>query len=228
MSFCEEYESYNRCKKCKSNNYLTADKKCVQFPQERIQFCLEYTSSVDCKLCEPGFYRKSPLQCDQVTKIDNCKLYDGYQQSFCQECESDFFLESASCKQRILSKNLKNCQKTFIDRDSCETCSEGFETNSEGSECLEGIQNCLSYQKTVSVVTCTKCKDTYYLNSNKCELGGINLCKEYDTQTQCLKCQEGSYLSAFKCYSHTLGGLEFGVFWSGSEMNMCVVSRDVG
>ena len=204
MNFCEEYESYNKCKKCKENNYLTTDKKCVQFPQERIQFCLDYNSAVDCKLCEPGFYRKSPLQCEQVTKIDNCKLYDRYQQSKCLECESEFFLESELCKARVISKNLKNCLKTFIDRDSCETCSDGFETNSEGSECLTGTSNCLQYQKTVSTVTCIKCQDTYYLNSNKCELGAINLCKEYDNQTQCLKCQEGSYLNAFKCFPHTL------------------------
>lgn len=146
-----------------------------------------------------------------VTKIENCKIYDGFLESLCLECESDYFLEDLLCKPRQISKSISNCVKTSIDRDGCEACSESYESNSQGSICLPAIQNCLEYIKTVDSLTCSLCNDTYFLSSNKCSLGSIEGCKVYENENRCQECQQNYYLSSFTCSQHTLSKIHIGL-----------------
>lgn len=205
MPNCLEFESYNKCQTCQDNYYKTDDGKCFLYPEEKIQFCLEYQSNVNCKICEPNFYKKAPKECVPVTKIDFCKIYDGFVESKCDECESDYFLEDQICKIRTVSKSINNCAVNAIDRDACERCANGFETNSEGSQCLPEIANCQEYQKSITEISCNICEDTYYLNSNKCSLGAIDDCQRYESESRCETCGQGSYLSSTICKKHTLG-----------------------
>ena len=139
-----------------------------------------------------------------MIKIDSCKTYDGFVESSCLQCENDYFLEDSICKLRTVSKSINNCSTNSIDRDACENCANGYETNSEGSQCLLAISNCKEYFKTTSEISCSICEDTYFLNSNKCVLGAIDDCQRYESENRCATCGQGSYLSSTLCQKHTL------------------------
>ena len=202
---CYEFDTYNICKTCRDSYYKTEDGKCERYPEEKIQFCKEYISNNDCKECEPGFYKKSAKECVPVVKIDNCKNYNGFVESECIACNNEYYLEDSICKDRVVSKSISNCEINAIDRDACEKCSVNRETNSEGSTCLGAVLNCKTYTKGVSEINCAQCEDTFFLTTNKCDLGAIDDCQIYSKETSCSQCQSGSYLSGDVCIRHTLG-----------------------
>ena len=218
---CSIYDSLYSCKECNNFHYLTPDKICKQYPEKRIENCEEYKTNSICSLCFQGYYKNSD-NCSEVVKISQCKIYSQFEESRCLECDSSYFLDNNECIIRIISKNIANCNKTFINLDLCEECNPTFSVNLDFSKCLTAVTNCKTHTPSSDSLTCKECISGYYLNGEECQKGILVGCNIYSDGENCSLCKDSYYLDSNKqCVKHQLFDFISCLKFSLTLQNLC-------
>ena len=167
--------------------FLLQNGKCVSYT--KIDFCTTHIwsnekNSILCKTCYFNYLLdKEQKNCLQIDIINNCEIYDLYnEKSNCNKCKQNFFLSSSKdfCIQKI-----ENCEEHKCICDQC------------GLNSCQCDKNCTKIK-----INCEKCKDKYFLNiyNFKCEPGNINKCKIYKNINICGECESGYYLKNNSCF----------------------------
>jgi hypothetical protein len=243
ISNCEEYDTFNFCKKCAYSFILKQEQNkviCVQDPLTTTS-CKMLNSLNNCIKCQDGLYLEAD-RCFQG-KIQGCKEY--IDQLNCSLCDDKFVLYSYNNRKicfydhkienctKSLATQLPNSNKLQID---CLKCENNFRKNQfilSNPICfpLRLIANC----KTLSNQSndCQECDDLYFLNSErKCVKRtnlSIHFCEILNPQgDNCLSCMVGYNLQIdkLKCLSNEIKVLT-GCKIHAKEKMECLVCDDL-
>lgn len=200
--------------------------------------CRIYKDLKNCSECLQGYFVQNN-KCEKVTLIDNCLNYNGVS-GFCEECNSDFYLDTSTqnlCVQRVQSLNIKNCEIKKISHDSCSQCVQNFQLFQNDSLCVNKINNCASYSlfgvddEGNNQYKCDGCLSHYYLDSlfqggiGQCNKGTISNCLNYKLdKNECLECEFMYYLqSSTECVQSTFDNISSNcVQTDSSKPNTCL------
>ncbi len=219
---CVEFSDFSNCVACSPGFYLTSDNTCEIFPSEPIPFCEIYTNSTTCSKCENKYYMSDFNKCKPVIEIVNCLKYNGDTDKACLLCESKYYSDISSCKQRVVSLDMPACEIFDSSADKCAVCRSGFETNFDGSQCLEEAPNCASYLKSASQFNCTSCKKYYYPDNGVCLTSDSENCKTASGKESCAECENGFYLNGTTCSPHPLKSVLNCTTTNSFLMNSCM------
>lgn len=190
---CEKCEDYfeldnNKCVYCEDK--LGDGKKCYDIIDE----CIEQKENkcnkcnINQKISEDGTQcikcpdnQISSGRTKQCYQLDNCKYCHNDDCTICEQCNEGYYL-------------MNNGKK-------CESCGEKL---SNGFNCYNAIENCISYftngqcetcksgyNIAFSYLQCTKCEVGTFLNSNNECVEEIRSCVQYSSDNKCLQCQNG-------------------------------------
>ena len=73
----------------------------------------------------------------------------------------------------------------MCDNSNCILCYHSFPKDGACTAPTTQIENCLQYSEES---TCSKCKEQYFLNDNKCTRGTIDWCLHYESEKSCSAC----------------------------------------
>lgn len=206
----------HQCRYCENGFFKTDDSKC----EPCIDNCLMCSSSSGCGLCEDGYWYTSE-ECAKC-QIDNCakcssstkctKCNDGYtidSNYKCVRCSIDNCVECkdqthcAVCQPYYGVNSKGQCEKGFLDHcinftitsegQDCTACEDGYHTLKKFGQCLEEIENCVSYNADN---TCENCNFQSSLDENnicqKCSVANCVSCN--NDYKQCYSCDTGYFL----------------------------------
>ena len=188
---CERYDQLNSaCVSCEENYFISSG-SCVPVGDVKVDNCMVYSSATACQTCNSGYYLNG-TSCDEITTVANCYAHTAIK---CDSCLSGFILNAGLNSEVTVNSSLNNsiasggysspimntvntqsvCQAedvtnctTFETFDKCSVCDSLYMLTPE-KKCLyypeDPIANCAIYSDNV---TCTKCKDTHYLQTNAC------------------------------------------------------------
>ncbi|KAL7722878.1 Protein serine/threonine kinase [Entamoeba marina] len=170
------------CLECSSGYYLNGNDCSICSISDCLQ-CKVVDSTPICTNCSSGFYPNSEGTCTSYS--DSCaNTENGYTNvEYCPTCASSYYHSTTN--------ECINCYSTCSacsDKDICSSCSSGYGIS--GTICKSlfmTYNNC----KTISAVTCSVCKEGYYL-SGGCVACGDN-CVECNESGSCLKCADETY-----------------------------------
>lgn len=90
---------------------------------------------------------------DHTIQITFCQTMSNNSKDVCYECESEYYLESNNCVERV--NIIDKCIEYSISMDSCEVCEEDYLTNSEKTLCFPIIENCYNIVKGATELLCS-------------------------------------------------------------------------
>ena len=155
------------------------------------------------------------LQVPLITCIEvedeNCLIFESLNK--CEQCKEGYFLDSALTCQKIPEPSIKNCED-YDQYLNCLNCGQGFILKNSYT-CLKAteIENCVEYNGSISVSSCSKCKETHFLEVSSdpqiknciTRSNTVEKCKSYNPEKdECLICEE-----SFKTDSTNLNCLSF-------------------
>lgn len=162
---------------------------------------------ITCDVCMSGYFlQASSHSC--VKCSENCVHCSA--ESTCAFCQDNYTLSSSSSPSTCTASTIQNCDLCY-DASTCNTCSNGFYRNDEGT-CIQdnqcNIAGCKECNQDQS--TCTKCYKGYYLTGKTCTLcsAGIPNCISCDAPStagssratlSCNTCQQGYHLRDGVC-----------------------------
>lgn len=206
---CEDYESFNVCKKC-AKNYFLADggTSCKAFPHPAFPNCESYTYYNSCSQCVQGHLLAGPNDCQPVRPIANCAKYSqSSAANICVECASGYYINGNTCNVR--QNNIDKCESYNTHEDKCSMCDASHVLTTDFLRCLPSILNCAVYQssnKTTTSLACQTCADGYFYNTGaaSCDPGEITNCGRYqnNSASTCQTCVNGHYLEGGICKPH--------------------------
>lgn len=184
---------------------LSQEERCKAVPH--CGLCTITDSTTTCEACMPGY----ALQ----TQSNSCVVCSGNcvycsTGSTCEFCEDNYALSSQSST--CTKCNINNCDICH-DASVCNTCSDGFHHNDDGT-CVQNNQcdivGCKACNQGKSI--CTECYKGYYLTGKTCTpcsdgIPNCILCSETSITTSsratlsCQKCQLGYNLRDYVCES---------------------------
>ncbi|EFO64966.1 High cysteine membrane TMK-like protein [Giardia lamblia P15] len=130
------------------------------------------TSARKCEFCRGGNYFLHEGGCYSVLYNPGNRICRTAASGYCTLCVDGFFLGTTSS-----TNQCKPCESTCATckdgtAQSCLSCrSDRFLKNNECKECSaadSGIENCAQCSQESSVVTCTLCKEKYFIKEGKC------------------------------------------------------------
>jgi hypothetical protein len=152
------------------------------------------SSSQSTVFCVESAYSQDPYS--PSTKIEkNCKTFKAdfaeNGRVVCQTCLVGFtlLLEKQSCVKHSDPKCIVGSVSG-----GCLTCQEGNHIV-KGVCASKTIQRCEAYKAGAKQLTCEKCAQEHVLKANKCILGSIKNCAEYDKSERCVACLPRHFLT---------------------------------
>ena len=205
---CMVHETADSCLKCDSGYFVTTDRKCEEFPENRISNCKVYTNKTTCKECE-FLYRLSGNECVRRDLITDCVKYE-IEDPDCIECVTGKYTNGSSCLNR--TGEFPGCKTLNPEADNCSECEENYLLTSQ-SKCVAKLANCkvqgLTYGNS-SFGMCTTCNDGYFMAgggpSTVCHKTEYQPnCKErVENSNSCEECSEGYFKESGKCKVYTV------------------------
>ena len=214
---CHTYlPNSNTCVECNNGFYYKAsDSTCN--PKTALNCATSSTTEDKCLTCEPGFYLtikncvqytiqncKTPKpnadECDvcfdnHFKKDDNCFAYNmvgclefSPTENHCTKCNSGFYKTGNTC----IKNNLLNCEIASATANECLKCEDGHYMT--GNKCEKiYVPNCELPSLTLNQCQTGKCKDGFYLDTNKkCIKISQPNCKDINTTDgTCTTCEDG-------------------------------------
>lgn len=153
------------------------------------------TAGGKCSRCNEGYQATASGACQRF--IVNCNDYDG---DSCQTCKGGFYL--AAGKDRCLPAE-PGC---VYGNGFCVSCLDGYLF--DGGVCIKQDPNCLAQARDRK---CTKCKDTFYIDTTGiCQQGDLQ-CDEFATSGdgKCKSCKTNYYVNELSGCSQKLPGCEY-------------------
>ena len=185
-----------KCEECK-NGYVVSDdrKSCIEI-KNQIDHCIEYYDNgggiIICRKCENNYAVSEDYKsCVEVTnRIVHCTRYSKSGGDFdCDGCENNYVLYYNSNNYECVKFDHCIQLDDIEDKEHCGWCEEGYVFSNDRKSC-KSFANC--YLLDAAGTKCSKCYDSYYLNSNgQCEK---TLCTKYSNNV-CTDCNEGYYLN---------------------------------
>ena len=202
---CKVHETADTCLECESDYFVTVDRKCEAYPQNRINNCKVYSDKTTCQECEI-LYKLESNKCVRRSLLPHCARYVANTDA-CAECVAGKALLSGSCTTRV--KSTANCQKLKAE-DGCEECAEGYLRN-DLLECFPKIEYCESHVSAGSDRgKCDGCDSDHFLPAGTPAMS----CTEKEHQPYCITpttnantcnaCATGYYLTGGKCHAYTI------------------------
>ena len=174
---CKIHETADTCLECEPNYFVTVDRKCEAYPQNRINNCKVYSNEKTCKECE-FLYKLDDNKCVRRTLITNCARYVSNSDE-CAECIPSKYLFNKSCLNR--TKSTDNC-KTLKVEDGCAKCEEGYLLN-DLLTCFPKIKYCVTHIISGSDRgKCNACDSDHFLPGNTPAMS----CTEKKHQPYCI------------------------------------------
>ena len=173
------------CLTCLEGHYNTYG-NCLPYTAKN---CATYYPDINyCKTCQSKMFYKLRIKrdlfkCKDVTEVDNCDLYQEYQDK-CYNCITGYYLDESTNSCHEVPETVENCEE-FIDADNCKSCVSPYYL--ENNVCIRSeneITKCIQYQSNTK---CSKCEGASILS---------------DDSTLCLQITEPScetYLDGANC-----------------------------
>ena len=177
---CKVHESADACLECEPQFFVTEDRQCEAYPQNRISNCSIYSNMTTCQECE-FLYKLDSNECVRRTLLDDCVTYD-ISNDLCVECESGYWANSGVCTVR--TGPTTGCVTFTPNADTCDECDSNHILASDKT-CFNKVENCDTHEVDVSnsnYEKCTLCDSDYFLENNTPSL----TCTEYIHQPFCV------------------------------------------
>lgn len=205
-SHCQENDSsVGTCVKCSSGYYLNpSTSECVPNPEDSITNCMNYQNSGTCSKCKHSYYL-SNNECLEVTKIENCLIYNPTSNE-CLECKSEYFFNSGACTPRN-NIIIPSCSKLSLSADVCDVCDDNHTISSDKLKCFYNIDNCGTAEENTGTAGkadfyCSNCNLHYYpsADGSLCLKQFVSNCSVYTLNVnECQTCIQNYYLNNNEC-----------------------------
>jgi hypothetical protein len=175
------------CEMCNDGLFLTREGECI--PCHYVEGCISgQCDGYKCLKCKKGYYPKGKgcAKCE-----DSCSSCE--ENGKCVDCVDGYYLdlEYGKCLQVF---EPENCE-TKDDKGLCAKCKKGYGFD-RFRKCVKCDASCKECSENAD--KCTACKDTFFLQNEKCVACSTRGCDLCDEQ-QCFSCLPNSYLHNGVC-----------------------------
>ena len=204
---CKVHETADSCMECDSGYFVTDDRKCQAYPDNRIQNCRVYSNLTTCYECD-DLYKLDGNACVRRTLIDNCAEYHRTGDT-CTKCEDGYWTSGTACSSLTM---VDFCKTYQTGSDNCQLCEDTHILDSNDT-CLERVDHCKTFGLTHGTADhnqCTECEDDYFLLNNTAARECIQkqhqpFCKvPEDYKNECMTCASGYYNDNGFCKPYTV------------------------
>lgn len=187
VTHCSLYENQsNNCLFC-DTGYELSNNVCLPIPSNCQSYNITPTKVV-CTDCFLKFYIQDGNCVPQEIKDCDVPVLN---ENKCQACYPNFYLANGNTA--CLPQDLQNCSIFVEQQNVCLICIQNYDLLN--GACYKIPDNCISYQPTSNMLSCTECKSGFYPSAGICEAQSVGFCKDFQANTNiCLACHPGYQL----------------------------------
>ena len=203
---CKEFLTFDTCKTCEPNHFLTPAALCQQNPDVLFPHCLIYRDQSSCKRCGGPYYlsKDDPPACVAAVVVEHCKQYET-NRDHCLICEEHFWFDQPNnvCRLRTV-ESVDFCIGLDDFSDECLGCEEGLSLTKDVAKCLPDLKDCLNQSQGMDqdslAHSCKQCDEEFYLSDGLCLKRDVKHCDSFlVNQNECQVCTDDYFLYKGEC-----------------------------